>query len=347
MKSAPMYSILIPVYNTSKFLRQCLDSILIQQIGDYEVIIVNDGSTDNSLEICKEYEKKDHRFTVISQENMGLLLTRRRAIKHSKGKYLLFLDSDDFWEPNALEVIDNTIRRYNFLDIIVFNWKRVDETGKFLENVKRDLPYETIFNRNNYSDKIYKILAASDHLNSMWSKVVKREIVDVDNDYQMYKGLSHGEDLLQTLPLLFNSKSLIFVNAFLYNYRSNPKSITNNFTTKSFQDLVCVFKKMLQELNKQDDITNSVLTLFNNRAMGNFLSIVNLISISKMKYRDKRKFLLIMMKDHFFQENRTCFRRKKITVHNFLTKFLLSLLNIKITLPIVLLLKLRSVLSNK
>lgn len=342
-----MYSILIPVYNTSKFLRQCLDSILIQQIVDYEVIIVNDGSTDNSLEICKEYEKKDKRFTVINQENSGLLLTRRTAIKQSQGKYLLFLDSDDFWEPNTLQSINDALVQNNYPDIVQFNFNQVNETGQFIQKLQRDLPYGTFFYRQSYSDSIYKILVSSDYLNNLCSKAVKREIVDVDNDYQEYRGLSQGEDLLQSLPLIFKSKSIIFVNIFLYNYRINPISITQNYTIKNFQDTVSVRKKLLQEIKKQDDITDSVLSLFNNRTTEIFLSIINLISISKMKYRDKRKFLLIMVKDHFFQENRVYFRHKKIAAHNFITKFLLFLLSFKITLPIILLLKLRSVLSNK
>ena len=193
MKNVPMYSILIPVYNTSKYLRQCLDSVLKQEIDDYEVIIVNDGSTDNSLEICNEYASIDSRFTVINQKNTGLLLTRRVGINYSKGNFLLFLDSDDFWQPDTLTEINSALFQYNYPDIIIFGINKVDNGGRFLGRVITDLPYGIITENRKYKDTILKILVSTDNLNSLCTKVIKREIVDVENDYSSLAQLSYGE----------------------------------------------------------------------------------------------------------------------------------------------------------
>ena len=112
------FSIIIPVYNVEKYLRDCLDSVLAQSCQDWEAICVNDGSTDNSLGILKEYADKDVRFKVFSQTNQGQSAARNLAMGKAQGKYVLFLDSDDWWEPDALKVLsENT----NGEDIVHFS----------------------------------------------------------------------------------------------------------------------------------------------------------------------------------------------------------------------------------
>ena len=96
-------SIIIPVYNTSKYLRKCLDSVINQSYKNYEVIVVNDGSSDNSLEIIKEYMKNNSKITLIDQKNMGLSASRNNALKKVSSDYFLFLDSDDYLDIDALK----------------------------------------------------------------------------------------------------------------------------------------------------------------------------------------------------------------------------------------------------
>ena len=97
-------SVIVTVYNTSKYLRRCMDSIIHQSLKDIEIICIDDGSTDESLEILKEYSRKDNRVIVISQENSGAGAARNTGMQYAKGKYLSFLDSDDFFEENLLEL---------------------------------------------------------------------------------------------------------------------------------------------------------------------------------------------------------------------------------------------------
>ena len=120
--SSIKFSIIVPVYNVEKFLRESLDSIISQTLKDFEVICVNDGSTDNSLDILEEYAKNDSRFKIISQENQGQGIARNKAIDIAQGKYLLFVDPDDWIETNALEQIWNKAEATD-ANIVQFNYE--------------------------------------------------------------------------------------------------------------------------------------------------------------------------------------------------------------------------------
>ena len=119
-------SVIIPVYNTEKYLKECLDSIVNQSFEDIEIICINDGSTDNSLEILREYEEFDKRISVVCQENEGLSITRNNGIKLAKGEYVYFIDSDDYLELTALEEL-YTISKEKNLDILIFKLINFDD----------------------------------------------------------------------------------------------------------------------------------------------------------------------------------------------------------------------------
>ena len=118
--STPFISIIIPVYNSEKLLKQCLDSVLNQTLNNIEIICVDDGSTDNSFEILKEYEKKDNRVIALTQKNSGAGVARNKGVEIAKGKYIAFIDSDDWIEHDALEKLYNNIEN-NDSDMVLFN----------------------------------------------------------------------------------------------------------------------------------------------------------------------------------------------------------------------------------
>ena len=117
----PKISILIPVYNVEKYLCDCLDSCINQTMQDIEIICVNDGSTDHSLEILERYASKDARIKVISQENKGQLIVRKISVAHATGEYILFLDSDDWLELNVCEKLYDAILKYD-VEILQFQY---------------------------------------------------------------------------------------------------------------------------------------------------------------------------------------------------------------------------------
>ena len=115
----PQISVVVPVYNVEKYLRECLDSLANQTFEDFEVICVNDGSDDSSLSILEEYASEDERFKIVSQENKGLSGARNTGMNYIKGRYLLFLDSDDWLELNALELLYNHANALNS-EMVIF-----------------------------------------------------------------------------------------------------------------------------------------------------------------------------------------------------------------------------------
>ena len=127
-----LISVIIPVYNVEKYLSQCLDSVINQTYKNLEIICVDDSSTDNSLEILKEYAQKDTRIKIIKNEkNLGLGLTRNEGVKVAKGEYIHFLDSDDWMNLNAYEKLFDTVKKINFPDVITFSYFSHNQiTGK-------------------------------------------------------------------------------------------------------------------------------------------------------------------------------------------------------------------------
>lgn len=233
----PYFSITIPVYNVEKYIRQCLDSVMEQTFKDFEVIILDDGSTDDSGNICDEYALKDSRIKVIHDENMGLLMARRRALQYAKGEYVLFLDSDDYWEKNLLESIHDVLEEKK-VDFVFFRYRAVDEAGKELYQQKKLLEdKEVVVDAGKFL--CYK-LATSFEYNSMVLKAIRREKIDISADYSDVKSVSMGEDALQSARLVTNVASMIYLDRPFYNYRVNISSISTKVTEKHLQDYIKV-----------------------------------------------------------------------------------------------------------
>lgn len=269
------FSILIPVYNTSKYLRECLDSVLAQDFHDYEIILVNDGSTDNSAEICKEYAKKDQRIKYFSKQNEGLLLTRRFSLPLSSGEYILFLDSDDYWDGNLLSTINQAIIDNKDIDMILFRYRRVSDSGQ-LKYVDNNLFEDnTVFSSDNY-ESLLKCFVSSSRLNNIWSKCVKRSIIDIEADYSYFKD-KKGEDLLQSVTLFKNSTNVLYINKDLMNYRLSVNGRGRNVKLKYLADFNVVrthVLKVLIEMNVSPAVLNDFYVYYLNSLILRVLSTI-------------------------------------------------------------------------
>jgi len=144
------FSILIPVYNVEKYIKECLESVINQTYQNFEVIIIIDGSSDNSAAICEEYVKKDNRLKIYYQDNMGIFQTRRNLINKAKWEYILFIDSDDYYMLNLLETINQTIMEQN-CDLVLFRFNRITDMGRIYtidHDVFKHNPIFTSENKN-------------------------------------------------------------------------------------------------------------------------------------------------------------------------------------------------------
>ena len=217
------FSIIVPVYNTERYLEQCIKSILSQQEESYEVILVDDGSTDQSPIICDRYTSLyPERVSVIHQENKGLLMARREGLRYAKGAYIMHLDSDDYIRKDALVVIRQALHRTG-ADLLLFEMSRQENFSSSYVSIP--FAHDEKFSGEG-KRSIFELVCRRSSINNLCSKVTKREIVDFDRDYSSVAYVKNGEDLLQSLPLFDAAKQIVYIDERLYFYRKNPESIT-------------------------------------------------------------------------------------------------------------------------
>lgn len=228
-------SIIIPVYNTEQYLRKCLDSVINQTCHIFEVICINDGSTDKSLEILKEYEKKYKFFKLYTQENKGLGATWNLGIGYASGDYISFVDSDDYIEPNLIEEVNKIINTNKNLDIIRFKGSAFDDiTGKEIEHPFINMTYfpKELFN------KIISIDTLIEHklvlpVNS-WLGLCRRDFI-IKNHIK-FDNLKCSNDVSFFYWTLAKAQSIYISDKTLINYR---KDRSNNLTSRRAENFIC------------------------------------------------------------------------------------------------------------
>lgn len=237
----PFFSILIPVYNVEKYLRECLDSVVQQDFTDYEVLMLDDGSTDSSGEICREYEKKYPHFHYYRQQNKGLLLTRRQLFQLMRGEYAICLDSDDYRLEGTLRKNYEDVVKSG-CDLVIYRHNVIADDGTFMKESPISYKKETIF-EGRQMEHIFETFIIDGTISNMWGKVVKKDIIDITADYSIYKDVK-GEDVLQSIALFRNAKKIMYSPRITVCYRSSQNSRSNNFKFKYIQDLNTVYYQL-------------------------------------------------------------------------------------------------------
>ncbi|WP_400218203.1 glycosyltransferase family 2 protein [Methanobrevibacter smithii] len=248
----PQISVVVPVYNVEKYLRECLDSLANQTFEDFEVICVNDGSDDSSPDILEEYASEDERFKIVSQENKGLSGARNTGMNYIKGRYLLFLDSDDWLELNALELLYNHANALNS-EMVIFPYRYFNqETKQYEENdfTKLNMFDSSVDNKNfnykNIPETVFRIPHESIKLYDV--KTLKKLAV------KFPEGLNY-EDAYFFYKIFFKLNKVSIIRTPIYNYRIRNDSICTTGTEKSFD----IFKILtsIENFLKEDEIYES------------------------------------------------------------------------------------------
>lgn len=279
-----LFSVLIPVYNVEKYIRECIDSVLSQSEQDFEIVLCDDGSTDNSGAVCDEYQAKHpDKIRVVHKENEGPLLTRRRALKEAKGEWFVHLDSDDYMMPDALKELKDLINKNDF-DMVVYDAKCVHFDGH-VEYFEPDLEPDKIYESNDLKN-FYSSIYSNSYLNSLCTKVFKRQLLDLDADYSKASILKSGEDIYQSYPLFDNAKKIYYFHKPLYIYMKREGSITGRFHKEFY-----LTRKILWE---RDDYYRNKWALgeeINSKVYKKRVSeIINYLS-SLIKHCDKKEWL--------------------------------------------------------
>lgn len=225
-----LISIIMPIYNSEKYLQRAIESVLKQKFELFELILVNDGSTDKSYEICERYARIDSRIKVIDVSNQGVSSARNKGIHNSSGEYILFIDSDDVVEDTWCSDMYN-FQMKNMDDIIVCGINRCDSELKNSKPVILDPALEFI----NINKKDFYIIYEKWLFNSPVNKLYKREIL-LENKIEFNKELSLGEDLIFNLEYLKHvNKDIVVINKPLYNYiYENTESLTSRYQNNYF-----------------------------------------------------------------------------------------------------------------
>ena len=228
----PKVSIILAVYNVEKYLKQCLDSLINQTLQDIEIICTDDGSTDSSLNILKEYQTKDGRIKIIEQKNQGPGVARNNAIDAATGKYIMIVDPDDWLELNGCELAYNQIEN-NQNDFVIFDYKRyIENTGKYETDEYVFLPYKDVID-NPHID-VHKLETNFFQNGFTWGKIYSKKFLQ-DNSIK-YAPLYLCEDIPFMLMALITSHSISVLNERLYVYRIRETSACSN--VKRWKDLL-------------------------------------------------------------------------------------------------------------
>ncbi|MCH5303734.1 MAG: glycosyltransferase [Ruminococcus sp.] len=247
------FSVIVPIYNVEKFLPTCIESVLSQSFKDFELILVNDGSTDNSLSICEKYAEKDSRIKVINKKNEGLFLARKSGLKEANGEYVVHIDGDDSCEPELLSYLDKNINEQK-PDLIIYNYNLIDENNNFIEvNISPLGKENRLFNGDEKKD-ILKTMFENYKVNNIWIKCGKREFYNAEETDE-YDYVVMGEDVIYSMPLLKNTERIFFTPEPLYNYRVNRSGVSRRIHTKYIYDFLKVrkcFFQTIESLNYDD-----------------------------------------------------------------------------------------------
>lgn len=241
-------SVIVPIYNVEKYIKQSIESILNQTYNKLEIILVDDGSKDLSGSICDEYSKKDNRIKVIHKENGGLSSARNAGLDVATGKYVMFIDSDDYFENNSCEVLYNEIEKRN-ADYVIGNYIHVTHDG-----IKWDKP---VFNDidDNFKTSIEDYQKSFFVMNSVvWNKIFKREFIE-EHKLRFVPG-ALAEDAIFTTYCYVHTDKGYYINDVVYNYRQNEEnaSISTNCTKNYFIKLNDTYKLIFNNFEKTNNL---------------------------------------------------------------------------------------------
>lgn len=255
-----LVSVIMPVYNGEKYLKESVESVLNSTLNDkLELICVNDGSKDSSLEILEEYLKKDSRLVILNQENQGEAVARQNGLNLAQGKYVTFIDQDDKIEPNAYEIAYNYMKEYD-ADIICFGWRNFSDDGSKI--IRNDCLFDEL--------KIYDDWwEAKKHRGSiyLWNKLYKRSLI-VDNNVMFDLNLRITDDEGFNLCAYSQAKKIVHIPHVFYNYRQNTSSLM--FTT-SLVKLIKSYTEMWRYVRDYYQQHNININYF--KMLGYFLSV--------------------------------------------------------------------------
>ena len=310
----PLLTVVIPVYNVERYLKRCIESVLAQEWKDYEILLVDDGSTDHSPQICDDYVKDYDFISVIHKENGGLSEARNTGISHAKGEYVYFPDSDDWIEPDTFIALAEALESLEF-DIISFN-------REFVKGEEDAIVSDSLVTQVFEGKDAFVQMLKHSYITGFANDKIYRKSLFTDNDIQFPIG-KYYEDLGTNYKLFLSAKKVYATNQKYYHYLiDNPDSITQSWNEKKFSDMFGFYKEVFysesvrSQLNKEElqisqlyyvnGLVHILASLYKSKLDKEYIDITdevkqellkNSVSLSQMKDQpNKLKYVLYRLK---------------------------------------------------
>lgn len=294
-------SIIIPMYNAKEYIARCLESVINQSFSDIEIIIVNDGSTDESLEICRKYAKIDERIIILNKDNNGVSVARNQGMNVATGEYVMFVDSDDWIDENMCQDLYKRISECHADICFCNNIKEYGNRSEYIDFgclkdvINLDEIKEVILSL--IEEKDIKIAHRRETFRGPCAKLYKRSII-IDNNITFKRELAIGEDLVFNLEYLKYCEKIVVEKKFLYHYRVNLYSTTKRYRENAwdtYRKLLVILEEYLEsnffEIEYMDRLNKLKLKYF-------IISVNNEMSkFNKKSYVEKISYIKSICED--------------------------------------------------
>ena len=251
MENSGLISVIIPVYNVEEYLRECIDSVLSQTYENYEIILVDDGSTDNSGKICDEYAEKNNKITVIHKENGGLSDARNTGLSLANGEYIYFLDSDDYIIPETFAELVSAIKKDNS-DFVFFDAKSFEDENKSF-NIEQRYVRKKKYETAKGEEVLTQLLNNKEYHSSVPLCFIKKELLEKEK-LNFINGIFY-EDTIFTYKLFMLASSVSYCSKPLYYRRYRNASIMTTKKNKRYFDSICrVYEEVLNFSKKENKL---------------------------------------------------------------------------------------------
>ena len=316
-------SVIVPVYNAEKYLSRCIDSILNQTYKDFELILINDGSKDKSIDILRKYENIDNRIKVIDNSNNGVSKTRNIGIRLAQGEYIQFIDSDDFIDENMFEYNINTVEQEN-ADIVMTGFYLDIESKKGIDTALQTFEKSISIGAKDIARNLINRLNGT-YINSPVNKLYKKSII-VDNNILMNENIDLGEDLIFNLEYMKYCQSVVFSDKCYYHYCMKAE---DNLTARFREDKLDIMKilydkckEFLVYSNTEKDFLKELNSIFIKWMYYCFIDINN--NECNYTFTEKYNYVKTSIKKY-----------KNIIANSIDISFLLKILKISLSSPIL------------
>lgn len=300
----PELSIIMPVYNAEETLRYSIHSILNQTYQDFELILVNDGSTDGSCTICDKFANEDTRIHVIHKENEGAGAARNAGLKIAKGKYVTFPDADDLCKPHMYEIMMGVMKDYN-VDLTICSYENVKIDNKGIcsgHQPQKLLDYQTKTKQES-RELWFQIRSENiSQLNTPWNKIYKRDMIEKYD--VIFPDLRRAQDAVFNLYYYNHVTSVCVINQCLYQYNINDVQKTGKKFPKDVYQCFIEYNRVMEEIISGWGLfTGSYKALCDNNLLGNIDNCICLCEnpVWKLTTEQKTAYLSVMIKDEYLQ----------------------------------------------